>query len=79
MSTEGIGARIDIDLDRCNGCGICVNSCAVDVIRLDEKSKKAIAKYPEECMLCGYCEIDCPEKAIYLSPVKYGPPVLSWG
>jgi len=79
MSTEGIGARIDIDLDRCNGCGICVNSCAVDVIRLDEKGEKAIIKYPEDCMLCGFCELDCPEKAIYISPVKYGPLVLSWG
>jgi NAD-dependent dihydropyrimidine dehydrogenase PreA subunit len=79
MSTQGIGARIDIKLDRCNGCGICVNSCAVDVIRLNEEIKKATAKYPQECMLCGYCELDCPEEAIYLSPVKDMPPVLSWG
>lgn len=79
MSIEGIGARIDINLDRCNGCGICVDICALDVIRLDEKNKKAIAKYPQECMLCCYCELNCPEKAIYISPVKYWMPVLAWG
>ncbi len=79
MSTQGMGARIDINLNRCNGCGICVNSCAVDVIRLNKESKKVTAKYPEECMLCGYCELDCPEEAIYLSPVKDMPHTLSWG
>jgi 2-oxoglutarate ferredoxin oxidoreductase subunit delta len=79
MSEEGIGASIDIDLDRCNGCGLCVNSCAVDVLRLDEERRKARARYPQECMLCGYCELDCPEGAIYLSPHKNGMPVLSWG
>jgi NAD-dependent dihydropyrimidine dehydrogenase PreA subunit len=79
MFTERTGARIDIDIDSCNGCGTCVNSCAVDVIRLDDKSKKAVAKYPEDCMLCGYCELDCPEGAIYLSPVKKMPHGLSWG
>ena len=79
MSEQKIGARIDIDHEKCSGCGTCVNHCAVDVIRLDEEIKKAVVKYPEECMLCGYCELDCPEKAIFLSPVKDMPHLLSWG
>jgi len=68
-----------IDNDLCTGCGICVNSCPMDVIRMDEESKKAVIKYPEDCMLCLYCEYDCPVHAIYVSPVKAAPVVLPWG
>ena len=62
----------------CNGCGICVNACPCDVIRMDEKRKKAIIRYPEDCMVCGLC-LDCPEKAIHISPGFHQPVRLSWG
>ena len=68
-----------IDPDLCNGCGICVETCPVDVIRMGEKGKQAIIEYPEDCMSCGWCELDCPENAIYVSPVKSAPLILSWG
>jgi NAD-dependent dihydropyrimidine dehydrogenase PreA subunit len=50
----------------------------MDVIRMDEGRKKAVIKYPEECMVCAYCELDCPENAIYVSPIKYVPLLTSW-
>jgi NAD-dependent dihydropyrimidine dehydrogenase PreA subunit len=50
----------------------------MDVIRMDEKSGKALAKYPEDCMVCAYCELDCPQKAIYVSPIKCVPLLTSW-
>ncbi len=68
-----------IDSELCTGCGICVNSCPVDVIRMDKESKKAVIQYPEDCMLCGWCVLDCPENAIYVSPVKSSPLMVSWG
>jgi len=67
-----------IESELCNGCGICVNSCPMDVIRMDEKGKKAIIKYPEDCMCCDACEFDCPVDAIYVSPKKYAPLMVSW-
>ena len=40
---------------------------------------RAIIKYPEDCMMCLFCERDCPRNAIYVSPIKTVPPLLSWG
>jgi NAD-dependent dihydropyrimidine dehydrogenase PreA subunit len=68
-----------IDENQCNGCGICVNSCPMDVIRMDEGRQKAIAIYPEDCTLCAVCEIDCPQHAIYVSPTKQAPVPMCWG
>ena len=68
-----------IDYNLCTGCGICVNSCPMDVIRMDEDSEKAVIKYPDDCMLCLFCERDCTENAIYVSPEKKVLPILSWG
>jgi NAD-dependent dihydropyrimidine dehydrogenase PreA subunit len=67
-----------IDPELCNGCGICINTCTVDVIRMDEESGKAVIKYPEDCMTCGYCELDCPQNAIYVSSLTYVPVMLGW-
>jgi NAD-dependent dihydropyrimidine dehydrogenase PreA subunit len=50
----------------------------MDVIRMDEEGKRAIIKYPEECMCCDACEFDCPVDAIYVSPEKFEPLMVSW-
>lgn len=68
-----------IDPDLCNGCEICIDSCPMDVIRMDEKIKKVVIRYPDDCMLCLFCELDCPQNAIYVSPKKTVPIMLSWG
>ena len=68
-----------IDFDLCNGCGICINSCPMDVIRMDVKRKKAVIQYPEDCMLCGWCFTDCPQDAVYVSLAKASPPITCWG
>jgi len=50
----------------------------MDVIRMDGTMEKAVIKYPEECMCCAYCELDCPVDAIFVSPEKYSPLMVSW-
>ena len=67
-----------IDHELCNGCGICVNSCPMDVIRMDKEAKKAVITYPEDCMCCYYCELECPEDAISVSPIRHTPILASW-
>ena len=68
-----------IDLELCNGCGICVKICPMDVFRMDKQIKKAVITYPEDCMLCEFCVLDCPTKAITVTPEKSSPLLLSWG
>ena len=66
-----------IDAELCNGCGICVQICPMDVIRMDDE--KAVIRYPEDCMLCEFCALDCPVQAIIISPQKSAPLLVSWG
>ena len=60
----------------CNGCGICVAICPKDVFRINESTKKAIIKYPEDCVACTSCEEFCPRDCIevYLNQPRNVPP-----
>ena len=68
-----------IDEEICIGCGDCVNSCPMDVIRMDEESDKAVIRYGEDCMNCEQCVLDCPVDAITVTPYKTTPFITSWG
>ena len=57
-----------IDEELCNGCGICLDSCPMDVIRLDKVTEKAFIEFGRDCATCYMCEMDCPTRAIYVSP-----------
>jgi NAD-dependent dihydropyrimidine dehydrogenase PreA subunit len=59
----------EINSEKCNGCGICLDVCPLDVFRIDE-GKKAIIKYPDDCMTCFDCDLSCPTGAIYVHPFK---------
>jgi len=67
-----------IDPDACTGCGTCVKSCPLDVIRMDAKGNRAIIKYGEDCMCCFACLFDCPAEAIHLSPEKQEQFPVGW-
>ncbi len=57
-----------IDEKLCTGCGICLEDCPMDVIRMNEETDKAYIRYPGDCQSCHLCEMACPENAIDLSP-----------
>jgi 2-oxoglutarate ferredoxin oxidoreductase subunit delta len=58
-----------INREKCNGCGLCVDYCPTDVLRIDD-TRKAVIKYLEDCMTCYNCELECPQNAIIVHPLK---------
>lgn len=53
------GVRVS---NSCTGCGVCVEICPTDVLRLVEG--KAFPAYESDCQACFLCAIDCPYEAI---------------
>lgn len=58
-----------IDPQKCIGCGKCAAVCPLDTIRMGQDGKAYIA-YPDDCMTCFVCEMNCPKQAIYVHPFK---------
>lgn len=59
---KGLRKIIRIDAEKCNGCGLCVPSCAEGAIRIvDGKAQLVAEKY---CDGLGACLGECPEGAL---------------
>lgn len=52
----------------CNGCQTCYKSCFVDVIRWDRDKRLPVIAYPQECVHCNYCQLNCKQRAIKVVP-----------
>lgn len=70
---------IEIVLDWCKGCEICVNRCPVDALAYSTELNKRgvyppILKEENECNYCRLCELLCPDFAITVIPDADGEP-----
>ncbi len=55
--------RVEVNPQACTGCGVCVDTCPTDVLRLDPQRKASMA-YPADCQGCFVCQWDCAYGAI---------------
>jgi NAD-dependent dihydropyrimidine dehydrogenase PreA subunit len=53
---------LQLDTEKCNGCGMCVNVCPHAVLSINDR--KAVITDKGACMECGACAINCPVNAI---------------
>jgi len=71
------GSKVAVDWDICNGCGICIKICPVQLYDWKEtighpiSEKKSFPAREPECACCYECETKCPVKAI---KVTFYPP-----
>lgn len=52
----------EIDAERCDGCGDCVEACPQGALALEDG--KAVMARPADCDYCADCEAVCPPDAI---------------
>ena len=57
------GYPVQLDLELCKACGICIEICPDKVFDRDKLGYPVIAR-PEECSQCLLCELHCPDFAI---------------
>jgi NAD-dependent dihydropyrimidine dehydrogenase PreA subunit len=70
---------VSIELETCNGCGLCDEACPMDVIYMDEATGKPEIKFVADCMTCFNCELECALNLVYVGPQKdepHGPWVM---
>jgi len=64
-SQGAILGRIEVDNQKCIGCGLCVRACPGDSLVLDEQKKPVPNNAVElSCAACGACMAICPQEAI---------------
>jgi 2-oxoglutarate ferredoxin oxidoreductase subunit delta len=62
-------AYIQIEVDYCKGCGLCIPVCREKLIELSAEIgangyRSAVINDTENCTGCCYCALVCPEAAI---------------
>lgn len=55
---------IQIDREKCNGCGKCRRVCPGSLLYQDDSGKTEI-RYPRECWGCTSCVKECNRQAIH--------------
>ena len=55
-------AKIEIDPEKCKGCGLCQRNCPVNAIEGEAREKRVINQ--DKCIKCKTCIVSCPFHAI---------------
>lgn len=70
-----VKGAIVVDIERCKGCEVCIDSCPTSVIRMapDVNGKGyryAYMENPDQCTGCSNCAIVCPDGVITVYRMK---------
>jgi len=59
--------KIQIDRDKCTGCGQCAADCLRRVIEIQDQKARMLS---DECLKCGHCLAICPVNAVRMDGVE---------
>lgn len=62
--------KFTVDTERCCGCKRCIRRCMENVWHWNEEKRYAYPKYPDECVLCLQCEMECLNNVIDIYPIQ---------
>ena len=62
-------AKIEVNKNRCKGCGLCIVTCPFKLIELSKDinaqgDNYAVQTNAEKCTGCTFCGLICPDAAI---------------
>jgi 2-oxoglutarate ferredoxin oxidoreductase subunit delta len=52
----------------CKGCELCISFCPAHVLERGQNGR-VIVKNPQDCTACRWCELHCPDFAIFVTDV----------
>ena len=56
-------AMVQLDLELCKACGVCIELCPDKVFDRDKLGYPVLTR-PDDCSQCLLCELHCPDFAI---------------
>lgn len=59
-------STLELDADKCTGCGMCTQVCGHAVLTLDGGVIQLADR--DNCMECGACAMNCPAEAVVVRP-----------
>lgn len=62
-------SQINLNIERCKGCGLCVGVCPIGILQMSETLNSMGCRFleitdPDKCTGCGMCCRMCPDVAI---------------
>lgn len=72
-SRTQVSAQIDIDIEKCTGCCLCVSVCKDFSLELANKKARVTTNPIFGCIACGHCIAICPEDAIRITGREMSP------
>ena len=65
-------SALEVNQDKCNSCGICVLTCPIGIIQMDDANTLPlwIQNGGELCIKCGHCVATCPTDAIAVDSIR---------
>ena len=74
MAKKQGGGKIEVERERCTGCGLCIPECSVEVIdyakEINSEGYHVVNQVKDGCTACRLCAIVCPHIAITV--YRYG-------